>query len=311
MEKCISFIENQNENMQISSETYIFYKSLSEESYRYALKNINNIVNNKLKIITIIETCIAEVEKNLIYKFPGLIPITERFIRPKLTEEKEIKLNYSEINKINSIISLEKENKIELNSGIVERNEIINSLDKEKENLLEKTKLITENTNLEIPFKNNIMYGYKPDSEKDLFNFTDKQTINSSLPNLIDNNVENIYFNGSNKIPSKFKHEITDLSQKRKELSNKELHERLKLNSTNKENKGDKTTFNNGNPIRRDNFGTPIVKGSKKHKVTHADIISKSGIRFLQVVNIQSFKKDNLLNTFCDKNTRVTCCLVF
>jgi len=313
MERCLNFRENQNENMEIPAEIYSFYKSLSEESYRYTFKNIENIVTNKLKMINIIETSITLLENKLNYKFPGLIPKIERFNRPKLTEENVIKLNYSQ-NKIANSISLENENKSELNArideGIVERMQNSNTLEKEKENFLEKTKLISENTKLEIPFKNNIMYGSKPNSEKDLYNFTDKQTINSSLPNLTDNNVENSYFNGSNKIASKFKKEITESSQKLKELSNQELHERVKLNSTSKEKKEDKTTLNNGNSIRRDNFGTPIVKGSKKHKVTHADIVSKSGTRFLQIVSIQSFKKDNLLNTFCDKSTRASCCLV-
>lgn len=67
-------------------------------------------------------------------------------------------------------------------------------------------------------------------------------------------------------------------------------------------------------PTRVDRRGYNILKGGKKHRVTFADQI-KSKSSLLEIVNIQSYKKYNIDNTFdtTSKGSRasIACCSIF
>ena len=60
-------------------------------------------------------------------------------------------------------------------------------------------------------------------------------------------------------------------------------------------------------PKRVDRFGSPIIKGDKKHKVTFIDKIVKKN--FTEVIKIESFKEYNKMEEV--SNTKKNnCCLI-
>lgn len=68
---------------------------------------------------------------------------------------------------------------------------------------------------------------------------------------------------------------------------------------------------NKSNQNRNDTRGIPITKGSKKHKVTFIDKVP-SRKNLLTVIDVESFKLHNMLNTYPDqgykKNASLACC---
>jgi hypothetical protein len=62
---------------------------------------------------------------------------------------------------------------------------------------------------------------------------------------------------------------------------------------------------------RRDSRGIPIVKGLKKHKVVFADRMQNKK-SLIEKVEIESYKKYNMDNTFQDEpKTSTGCCRIF
>jgi hypothetical protein len=101
-----------------------FYKTLSEESYKFCVNNIETIANNKVKLVSIIEMSILETEKKLNVKFPGLFSqvLVNQKINFKTESVIQIRCEYSDSNfLLNTDVDSKRKDKSNIGSIIIEK----------------------------------------------------------------------------------------------------------------------------------------------------------------------------------------------
>lgn len=159
-------------------------------------------------------------------------------------------------------------------------------------------------------YAQNFIKGFAPNNNQNNQNNLPNINIFVNNSNItIQNNHNNDNYNiSSNKLLllNRFDKE-EEMQMAKTPIVNKHNHE--KDLSLNEEIKRSQTTLE-----RRDRRGVPIVKGSKKHKVTFKD---KAGLKekFVEKVEIESYKSINVYNTYGEGDNKKgtnsgSCCIL-
>jgi hypothetical protein len=148
-------------------------------------------------------------------------------------------------------------------------------------------------------------------------NIQNKETININNNYLV---INQFVDNNNGKIPVPVQiNQINDSNISKVILKNNPFVMNSELNNQNeKEYMIEDVNINpniEGKFQRRDRRGVPIMKGSKKHKISFSDS-SGSKSNFVDVIRIESYKNVNALNTYNESNVSkssdsVSCCSIF
>jgi len=293
-----------------------FYKTLSENILKNIINNLENILKGKRNFNDIFQISIVECEKKLDKYYPGVV--SKIFDNQFVCLSKQI--NTNSLQSLENEITLlkntnigtklsqknnENNNKIKVMSSAISNSLSFNSerdendkretqkvlnLDRQHKDIMKKDHLQTD----EINQKNK--NDEKPSRRK--------SNTGTNLERVISPMKININKNVTSGNLQTFK---TKLDQEQTKQGLKQNFIKSSFQEDNWES-SQKNCLDNKH--RKDINGTPIIKGSKRHKLAFRD---QKGMKFIFLVQVESYKIYNHLNKhnediYSEPSNKMTCC---
>jgi hypothetical protein len=293
-----------------------FYKTLSDNILKNIINNLDNILKGKRNFNDIFQISIVECEKKLDKYYPGVI--SKIFNNQYVCSSNQINTDSLQslendvtlLKNTNLDTKLSQKNNENSNKIKVMGSAISNSLSFNSERDESDKKEVQKVSNLDRFNKDIMKKDHILTQETNNKNKHDEKTLRrkSNTGTNLERVISPVKIEINKKITS------GNLQTFKTKLDPEQTKQGLKLNFIKSSFQEDKLESSQKKFLdsknRKDIYGTPIIKGSKRHKLTFRD---QKGMKFIFQEQVESYKKYNHLNKYNEENysepsNKMTCC---